>query len=209
MREKLKKIVLFQDLDDETIEEVVKFTQVLKELKGNIIFFEGDQPEYLYLLVSGIVKLYKTTPNGKSIVLKYFQSGELIAEVANFENFPYPASASSVTEVEILKIDFEKLKQIMYSNPDFSFQIQVSLIKKIKALESVITNTLVLNTKERVAKFIYDHTDVFFDKKNIEIAEILNMTPETYSRVLKEFKEDGVVDFENKEVDRSQLSLLF
>lgn len=209
MKEKLKKIVLFQDLDDDIIEDILKFTQVVKELKGNIIFYEGDEPEYLYLLVSGIVKLYKTTPNGKSIVLKYFQSGELIAEVANFEHFPYPATAASVTEVEFLKIDFEKLKEIIYNNPHLSFQIQVSLIKKIKALESLITNTLVLNTKERVAKFIYDYPEVFFDKKNIEIAEILNMTPETYSRVLKELKDDGMIDLENKTVDKSQLRLMF
>lgn len=209
MKEKLKKIVLFQDLNDDIIENILKFTQSVKELKDNIIFYEGDEPEYLYLLVSGIVKLYKTTPNGKSIVLKYFQSGELIAEVANFEHFPYPATAASVTEVEILKIDFEKLKEIIYSNPNLSFQIQVSLIKKIKALESLITNTLVLNTKERVAKFIYDNTEIFFDKKNIEIAEILNMTPETYSRVLKELKDDGMIDLENKTVDKSQLRLMF
>ena len=155
-------------------------------------------------MVSGIIKLYKVSTNDKEIILKYFHPGELIAEVANFEHMLYPATAKAFTDIEILKIDFEKLKKIIYSNPDLAFKIQSSLIKKIKNLEQVISTHLVLDAKERIAKYIYDNPKDFFKTKKIEIAEILNITPETLSRILRVFKNDNLIDTKAKTIDKEK-----
>lgn len=201
---KLKNIVLFQDLDEETISKIEQFTVTTKLNKNNIVFYEGDDSKYLYLLVSGIVKLYKISTHDKEIILKYFHPNELIAEVANFEHIPYPATAKAFTDVELLKIDFDKLKEIIYTNPDLAFKIQTSLIKKIKNLEKVISTHLVLDAKERIAKYICDNPDNFFTTKNIEIAEILNITPETLSRILRSFKNDNLIDMKAKTIDKDR-----
>lgn len=178
-------------------------------VKDSILFFEGDESKYLYILVSGIIKLYKTSSTNKKIVLKYFHSQELIAEVANFEHIPYPATACAFTDIEYLKIDFEKLKEHIYSNPELFFKIQLSLIKKIKNLEHVISFDLVLDSKQRVAKYIYQNENEFFNQKNIEIAEILNMTPETLSRILKSFKDDKLINIKEKKLDKEKLSNIY
>ncbi len=179
MRLGLQNIDMFKDLDETTIKKIEKFTTEYTISKDNIVFYEGDDSKYLYLLASGIIKLYKTSSNHKEIVLKYFHENELIGEVANFEQIPYPATAKAYTDVEILKIDFEKLKEIIYSSPELSYIIQTSLIKKIKNLETIISTNLVLDSKERVAKYIYNHSNSFFTTKNILIAEILSVSPET------------------------------
>jgi len=136
--------------------------------------------------------------------LKYFHPNELIAEVANFENMPYPATAKAFTDVAILKIDFEKLKKIIYSNADLMFKVQSSLIKKIKNLEKVISTHLVLDAKERIAQYIYDNPKDFFNTKNIVIAEILNITPETLSRILRVFKNKNLIDTKTKTIDKEK-----
>jgi len=201
---KLKNIVLFQDLDEKTIEKIEQFTVRVKLVEENIVFYEGDDSKYLYLLTEGVVKLYKTSTHDKEIVLKYFHPNELIAEVANFEHMPYPATAKAFTNVELLKIDFDKLKEVIYSNLDLAFKIQTSLIKKIKNLENVISTHLVLDATQRVAKYIYDNPKYFFETKNIEIAEILNITPETLSRILRTFKNDGLIDVKLKTINREK-----
>ena len=176
IKNKLKDITLFSELDEQTINKIECFTYESKLVKDSILFFEGDESKYLYILVSGIIKLYKTSSTNKKIILKYFHTQELIAEVANFEHIPYPATACAFTDIEYLKIDFEKLKEYIYSNPDLFFKIQLSLIKKIKNLEHVISFDLVLDSKQRVAKYIFENENEFFTQKNIEIAEILNIT---------------------------------
>jgi len=206
MKKKLQNMSLFSTLDDDLLEKICTITTSVKFEKKSIIFYEGDSSKYLYYLVTGIVKLYKISSTDKEIILKYFQSNELIAEVANFEGIPYPASAEAYTDVELIKIDFDKFKDIIYSNPELSFKIQSSLIKKIKNLEQVISTHLVLDAKERVSKFICDNPIDFFKIKNIEIAKILNVTPETLSRILRKLKDENIIDMQNKTVDFERLS---
>lgn len=205
MKIHLQNIVLFQNIDEDTVKKIESFTTEHKIPKDNIVFYEGDDPKYLYLLVKGVIKLYKTTSSHKEIVLKYFHENELIGEVANFEGMAYPATAKAYSDVVILKIDFEKLKEIIFSNPSLAFNIQTSLIKKIKNLENIISTNLVLDSKERVAKYIYSHSGDFFETKNIEIAEILGVSPETLSRILKFFKDEGIINVKTKFIDKEAL----
>lgn len=209
MRVHLENMVLFQNVDEETISKIESFTTEHKVAKDNIVFYEGDEPKYLYLLVKGVIKLYKTSSNHKEVVLKYFHDNELIGEVANFEGMPYPATAKAYSDVEFLKIDFEKLKEVIFSNPNLAFNIQTSLVKKIKNLENIISTNLVLDSKERVAKYIYSHSEDFFETKNIEIAEILGVSPETLSRILKFFKDREIINIKTKFVDKEALREFF
>ncbi len=205
MKQTLQNIDMFKELDEETLSKIEKLTTHHTIAKDNIVFYEGDDSKYLYLLAKGIIKLYKTSSSHKEIVLKYFHENELIGEVANFEKMPYPATAKAYSDVEVLKIDFKGLKDIIYSNPELSYIIQTSLIKKIKNLEVIISTNLVLDSKERVAKYMYNHSDSFFATKNILIAEILSVSPETLSRILKSFKDNGIIDMKAKKMDREAL----
>ena len=209
MRIELQNILLFSELDDETISKIESFTTEHKIAKDGLIFYEGDEPNHLYMLTKGIIKLFKTASNHKEIVLKYFQGHELIGEVANFEHIPYPATAKAHSDVEYLKIDFEKLKEIMLQNPKLLFQIQTSLIKKIKNLENIISTNLVLDSKERVAKYLYSHPKDFFETKNIIIAEMLGVSPETLSRILKFFKDHDIIDIKTKMIQKDRLVEFF
>ncbi|PLY16048.1 Crp/Fnr family transcriptional regulator [Sulfurimonas sp. CVO] len=209
MKNYIQNTILFKNIDEETIKKIETFTTEEKVFKNNIVFYEGDKPKYLYLLTKGVIKLYKTSSNHKEIVLKYFHNNELIGEVANFEGIPYPATAKAYSDVEVLKIDFEKLKEIVFSNPNMAFNIQTSLIRKIKNLENIISTNLVLDSKERVAKYIYNHADDFFQTKNVEIAEVLGVSPETLSRILKFFKDNNIINIKNKYIDKKLLINFF
>ncbi|MFY9073637.1 Crp/Fnr family transcriptional regulator [Malaciobacter mytili] len=209
MKAKLKEIFLFKDLDDNTLDKIAKITSILRLSKDNILFYEGEESKFLYLLTKGIIKVYKTSSNDKEIILKYFHANEFIAEVANFENIAYPATAQCFIDSEVLKIDFFKLKEIIYSNPKLAFVIQTSLIKKIRNLEKLVSLHIVLDSKERIAKYIYEQPEQFFNTKNIIIAEILNISPETLSRMLKGFKDEGIIDIKNKTINKEKLEDIF
>ncbi len=177
--------------------------------KESVLFYEGDETKHLFLLTKGIIKLYKVTSHDKEVILKYFRSNELIGEVANFEEMDYPATAQAFTDIEVLRIDFEELKKIILKQPDLAYKIMRSLIKKIKNLENLVSMHIVLDSQERVAKYIYDHTDDFFNTKNIVIAEILNISPETLSRILRTFKDEKIIDIKSKKVDHEKLKQNF
>lgn len=209
MKVKLKDVFLFKDVCDETLTKIEEITNVIKLSRDNVLFYEGDESKYLYILTKGIIKLYKTSSNDKEIILKYFNTHEMIAEVANFEAIPYPATAQCFSDSELLKIDFEKLKEIIYSDPKLAFVIQTSLIKKIRNLERLVSLHLVLDSKERIAKYLCEHTEDFFNTKNVLIAEILNISPETLSRMLRVFKDEGLIDSKNQTINKEKLQNFF
>lgn len=209
MKDKLKKIYLFKDLDDHIIDKISTFTKELKLPKESVVFYEGDESKNLYILKSGIIKLYKVTSNDKELVLKYFHANESIAEVANFEEIKYPATAQAFTDIEVLQIDFASLKEIIFTQPDLSYKVMTSLIKKIRNLENLVSMHIVLDSQERVAKYIYENPEDFFSTKNVLIAEILNITPETLSRHLRVLKNDKVIDTTKKSIDKNALLSYF
>lgn len=209
MLQKLRNVPHFKNVCDETLKEIANFTTYLKLFKDNILFYEGEDSKCLFLLIKGVVKFYKTSSNNKEIIIKYYHSNEFIAETSNLENLPYPATGESFTDIEVLKIDFRRLKHLLYSDPDLAFVIQTSLIAKIRTLENIIHFDVVLTSKERIAKYIYDNTEEFFNTKKIIIAEILNITPETLSRRLKIFENDRLIDYTNNTIDKKRLEALF
>ena len=209
MLQKLQNVYLLKDVCDETLKEIAKYTSYLKLSKDNIIFYEGKDSKCLYLLIKGIVKFYKTSSNNKEIIIKYYHSNEFIAEVSNLEHLPYPATGKSFTDIEVLKIDFGNLKHLLYSDANLALVIQTSLIRRIRNLENIIHSDVVLTSNERIAKYICDNTKEFFNTKRIIIAEILNITPETLSRRLKLFENDGLINYQKKSIDKEKLKTLF
>lgn len=209
MRARLKELFLFKDLDIDTLDQIEKFTTEMILPKDSILFYEGDESKGLYLLTKGIIKLYKVTSHDKEVILKYFRDNELIAEVVNFEGISYPATAQALTDIEVLKIDFAQLKEIIFKKPELAYKVMGSLIKKIKNLENLVSMHIVLDSHERVAKYIHDHTEDFFTTKNIIVAEILNISPETLSRILRTFKNENLIDTTAKTINKEELKSYF
>ena len=130
---------------------------------------------------------------GNELIIHKFFAPSLIAELANFENIPYPASCMMESDGVVLKIEFEKFKKFIKKG-DVCIEILSSLLKKMKFLDSVIQNNLILDTSTRIAKFIYENPETFENLKQHSIAAFLNIKPETLSRKLKKFKDLGIIE---------------
>lgn len=186
--ENLKKFYLFENLNENQLKRLKDISKKIDYKKGALLFYEGDEPKNLILLIDGILQVYKTDIKGNKIILHHFYPTSLIAEIVNLENMPYPASAEFVTDGQAILIDYSIFEKEFLKNPEISFIFVKSLTKKIKFLEDVITNNIVMNSTARVAKFIYEHEDDFINLKKSQIAEKLHIAPETFSRILKKLK---------------------
>ncbi len=164
--------------------------------KDEILFYEGDEPKYLYLLLDGILKVYKTNFKAQEIFLHHLSPVCFVAELANFENIPYPASSSFLTSGEVLRIDYEKFKKHFLFHPNMSFIIIKSLSSKLRIVSEVLQKELILSSEAKIAKFIVENGELFGVVKNVQIASILNITPETLSRTLSKMKNDKFICFD-------------
>jgi CRP/FNR family transcriptional regulator len=189
----LKDVYFFSTLDAAQQERIAAISREKSFGKGAFLFFEGETPRYLHILVKGVVKVYKTLSNGNEVVIHNFYPPTMVAEMPGLEHIPYPANAVCETEATLILIDYDRFEKEFLKDPDISFNIIRSLTKKIKHLDAALTSTVTMSAAQRCAAFIRENPGLFATLKQKKVAEILNITPETLSRTLKKFKEAGAI----------------
>jgi len=195
----LKEIPLFSALDEKHLKTLQNAIYLKQYEKESIVFYEGDSSQYLHILISGKVSLYKTSPKGSRIQINHLQAPNLIAEFTCFEQSAFPATCEFVTEGTIGLLPFEVLYQYLH-NPDFSLELIKSLTSKVMLLSMLVHKETILSSEAKVADLMIKKLDVFTQLKNNEIASILNVTPETFSRILTKLKKENIIVVENQKI---------
>ena len=164
--------------------------------KGEILFYKGDEAKYLHFLLKGVAKLYTYDHKDNEVVIHNLIAPSLVAEIVNYEEMRFPANCSFETRAEVLLIDYDKFKNEFLLKPEISMFFIKSLTKKIKALESFINYNISSNSIEKIAKFLIDNEQILINLKQVKIAQILNITPETFSRKLAKLKNENIIQNE-------------
>lgn len=184
----LREITFFQSLSDKEIEEIASFSRFKIFQKDDVLFYEGDSPTYLHIITQGILKVFKSDAKGNELIMGYFKPQNMIAELANMESIPFPASAVFETDGEALLMRFSDLSDFMDNHPFLYRQIIRSLNKKIISLEQTIAQHISLDTECRLIMFILKNEDLLPIITQRKIATILQSTPETISRIVAKLK---------------------
>jgi len=207
--EKLQKLNFFKMLNEYELERMAEICGLKILTRDNILFYEGELPQYFYLLLQGNLKLYKTDLKGNEIVIHYFTQASFIAEMASLESIKFPATAIAMSdEVEVLLIDKEKFLKILQEDAQFSFNFIKSMTLKVKHLELVINRNMVYDAMTKVCSFIEENPQYVITAKNKEIANFLNMAPETLSRILSKLRKLEIIDKKNIVLDHEKLKAL-
>ncbi len=197
---KLEDIPMFSHLPKPYFATLNDKLFIKKYKKNSIVFYEGDKSNYMYILLEGSVKMYKTTPKGNQIHINILQAPSLIGEYACFEQQPFPATCEFVTDGTMGLLPFDVILELL-GNKDFSYEIIKSLTGKVMLLSALIHKETVLSSEAKVADIIVNKPQVFQRLKNSEIASILNLTPETLSRILAKFKREKIISLKNHKLD--------
>ncbi len=194
----IREIRLFSQLSDEHIRSLEKISLLKSFYQDEILFYEGDEPKFLYILTEGMLRLYKTDNKNNEVYLHQFTPVTMVAEAACFESMNYPATARFVTKGQVLKINYEKFKTEFLQDPEICISLITSLTKKVKILSNVLHKEMILSSEAKVASFIAEHHELFLTLKNNQIASILNVSAETLSRMLTKLQREGIISIDKK-----------
>ncbi len=184
---------MFSKLNELELKSLEKISTIKDFSDGDILFYEDEMSNNFYFLLDGQVEIYKVNVKGKIIVLNQFFSFEFIAEVSNYNNMKFPATGKSIGNSKVLIIDYRKFeKEFLYHKEIVPYVVK-SLASKILTLNNIISSQLTMDATQRVAKFIYNNEKCLSCIKHHKIAENLNITPVTFSRILKTFKDENII----------------
>ena len=121
----LDKISYFTDIENDDLLTIEKISKQRKCKKNTILFSQGDPGEAIYFTMSGKVKIFKTSEDGKEHTLTIAAPGDIFAEVVLFNEVPYPASAEVIEDGIIAFIRNADMERALENNP----KIAVAIIK--------------------------------------------------------------------------------
>ncbi len=193
-------IPMFSDLDKKFHKELRDSIYIKKYTKNSIVFYEGDMSDYLYILLEGTIRLYKTSPKGSEVQIKRMEAPNTIGEYACFENEPFPVTCEFITGGVMGLLHFDKVYKYL-DNKEFSLGLIKSLTSKVMILSSLVHKETILSSEAKVADLMIEKSMIFNRLKNNEIASILNLTPETFSRILSKLKKKSIISIKNHQLE--------
>jgi len=187
----LKKVAMFSSLEENDLLLLESISKIHDYQDGDRVFLEGEISCHLMLLIDGVVSIFKHDSKGNEIVIGYFTRYSLLAEPSTLRHTPLPSSATFQSDGAIIKIDLQKFEESFITHPQISQAIIQSLLSKIELLQQNIHFNIASTTTEKILHFYEKNPKLSLDLKQYEIASILNMVPETFSRNIKKLLNDG------------------
>ncbi len=197
---------LFSELTDAQLDRVRRHSHVIDMVEGESLFFQGDDAVSFYLVLSGRIKLYRVSPEGKEKVVEIMEEGSTFAEALMFVDEPhYPVTSTALTPSRVIGINSKDFKAMLRESIDtcfllmgkMSFRLR-SLIREIDAL-SLDTGTV------RTVSYLLMQAPKDRDSFKLQIAKSviasrLSVKPETFSRILKNLHEQAIVSIDGRNV---------
>lgn len=202
--EALRGSVLFRRLKQEDRQRVAAVATVRAFDKGDMLFREGDGSDSLYTVLSGRVKVFKTTARGTDVILELFGPGDPVGAVAVYESRPYPASAIALAPTSCLLIPREAFFALLEGHPTMVRSLLVGLTHRLVELANRLAELSGGRIEGRLARFLLklgtdlgqrrdDGVFIPLALSRQELADMVGTTVETAIRIMSRWGKDGVV----------------
>jgi len=208
IKENLAAVPLFKGLTDQQYDELAMVVVDQEFARGRTIFSEGDDGVGFYVIISGQVKIYKLSPEGKEQILHVFGSGEPFAEAAVFAGSSYPAHALALKTSRVFFIPREAFRDLIKANPSLAMNMMASLSMRLKRFAHMIEDLSLKEVPGRLAAHLLyldqeqsgDSDVVELEIGKAHLASLLGTIPETLSRILTRMNKQGFIASEGKTV---------
>ncbi len=217
IRNFLSNTFLFNSFTEKEI-GLLLFSASLKKVdKGNQIFSEGLDATAFFIVVSGKVKIYKLSPDGKEYTLHIHGPGDPVAEAAIFDAMVYPASCMALEDTALVRISREGILKLIKEHPDLALKMMSGYSKRLRHFVAKIEELSLKDIKSRLAGYLLENSIVEngvticklkYSKK--ELSSLLGTIPETLSRALAFLKQKKLIVEKNNTIiipDREKLRI--
>lgn len=195
--ESLKSISYFSGLGPDELNSIKKLIFEKTVEGGEIILFEGESAKALYFVVSGVVKVFKTSADGKEQVLYLIRPGESFNDVSAFEGGPNMASAEAMGPVVLYGIGKSDLEIVLRDYPQVALNVIRVLSQRVQHLVSLVEDLSFRHVTNRVAKILLEYAgDGTGQKPRLtqqEMAAMAGTAREMVGRSLKILQEEGTI----------------
>lgn len=203
----LSAFYMFSELQPAQISQLVAGTKLLQVPRGTTLFNRGDKAHGFYLLLTGQIKLGVISPQGDEKVIGLIQAGESFGEAVLFLERAFPIYAQATLDSKVLLIGRDAIFDILDSDVTVVRRMLAGISARNRQLVNDIESISLQNSTQRLIGYLLQISSESINPERVQlpankltIASMLNITPETLSRVMLRLNNAGLIAVNGKEI---------
>lgn len=204
---RLSEFYMFAELQANQIEALANGTKLLEVVRGETLFNRGDKAKGFYLLLDGQVKLGVTSPQGDEKVIGLIQPGQSFGEAVLFLERTFPVYAQAIVDSTALLVHREAIFDILDNDTSVVRRMLAAISARNRQLVNDIKTISLQNSAQRLIGYLLQISvdspnpdQIKLPANKLTIASMLNITPETLSRVMFKLQNAGLIEVNGKEI---------
>ena len=203
----IARVPLFEGLPPQQIEDLAMIVTDQVFRKGETIFSEGEDGNGFYVVITGRVKIFKLSAEGKEQILHFFGPGEPFGEVPVFTGQHFPANAEAIEESQVFFFPRRSFVDLVKRNPSLALNMLAVLSKRLRRFAGLIDDLSLKEVPGRLAAYLLYLSGQNQGSKDLELtitkaqlASLLGTIPETLSRILGKLSSQGLIETDGRRI---------
>ncbi len=217
----LRQTRLFDRLSEVDLRQLAQVSEMREYPRGQVILSPDHDPDRIYFVKTGRVKISTYSPNGKEQILALLDPGDLFGELAPTEP-PGAVRVEAFSQSIVCTLHRTFLEDVVKKTPEVALQIIRVLARRLRAAEKEIEDLALRDVPGRLASVLLRMGEEYGERQDrgirlafrlthLDLAHIVGSTRETVTTILSRFREDGLIAVEHRMViilDRDRLSVV-
>lgn len=192
-------VPIFNHLQHDEMKAIVKTTRMERFSRGEIIYEAGEASDYMYIVHRGRVKIYRISESGKEQLIRIMGPGDFLGELSLFSKTTFDHYAETMAETEICFMRQRDLQGFLMKWPSISIKLLDEISRRLGNMEKLVSSLTSEDVGRRIASYLVELAEkenklflnLHVSKK--DLASYLGTTPESISRKLADFQEQGLL----------------
>jgi CRP-like cAMP-binding protein len=206
----LGQVPLFSALTPEQIQLVAATVRERHLAKGEMLFQKGDPARGFFIVASGQIKLALPSAQGNEKVVEIIGARQSFGEAVMFMDRPFPVFAEALVDTHLLHIAKDAVFHLIDTDASFARRMLAGMSMRLHSLIADVESYSLRSSTQRLIGYLLQHAPHDDDSSNrVEItlptskhilASRLNLTPETFSRILHELSSSGLIEVHGRSI---------
>jgi CRP/FNR family transcriptional regulator len=214
LRERLRRVPLFSELEDADLDRLAGIARVQRFEKKALLFSEDEPYRGMFVILTGLAVVYKTSDQGRMLILQVCRPGASVAETPLLEDGPdirYPAYAKCTRDSEVLFLPREKFGPFLRHHPEVAWEMLRMFAARVREMALQLEGITLREVTTRLARYLLAEVaaagaeqqaqpDLTLPLAKGTLASYLGTVQETLSRTLARLSRDGIIEVDGPRV---------
>lgn len=207
-----KTLNIFKNLTQKDLEYLSDHSKERHYKRNSVIVSEGNKTNYIYIIKTGRVKIYKSSKDNKNIILGVKGPSSILGLSILFNSVSTPTTIAAIEDSVIYLIRTSDFEKVTLANPNLASGIiriiGARLLSSQEKTRDLALDDSYRKTIKMLLLFAKDSNQVDLNLTRAELASFIGISRETLSRALSQLSKEGYIDMQDKKIiikDKSRL----